>query len=430
MHIAIITQHYWPESVGTARRAQLLAEYFVRNHHTVTVLCGWPNHPSMSHWFQNHHDGEEYHQGIRILRIPIHRSSIIHQQSLGNINDTIWFRNRRRRETILPAKVHRILTYSSWMIQGVLFGAFCLNQADVLLSISPLPTGVIGASLARLYKKPHIFDLQDIWPDAAVKAGIFSDGALVRMLEKVEHWVYAHSQLLVVLSPGFKTNLLARTPRPRDIVVIPNAVDTRPYPRHVDRTAIRVKLGYQPDDTIIIYAGNHGLVQDLDILISAAVELRHILGIHFLFVGDGLSRRFLKERAEHLNLHNVRFLGLVSKEKIPGLLAAADICFLSLKKDGYTEGTIPSKLYEYFGAKRPIINLIEGDTACWIDSSSGGINLPAERVDLLTIAILALHSDGRLRQRMGDAGWSYVQSRASIDVVGKQYEHKLNTLVA
>jgi glycosyltransferase involved in cell wall biosynthesis len=424
MRVLLVTQHYWPETVGTARRMQLLGEYLSARGHQVEVLCAWPNHPSMSQHFDQSH--EQLHEGVRIHRVPVHRTTLTYTRTTTHTYAQP-FASVESPGALLPgtARLHRWATYGSWLVRGALEAFLHRTRWDVIVAVSPLPTGMVGAVLALRHRIPLVFDLQDIWPEAAVQAGMLHDRRLIDVLERAERRVYHHSRALVVLSPGFATHLEARgTPRDR-IHVIPNSVDVAP---HLEEDGVRLRRiwGLTPEDTLLIYAGNMGIMQDLDVLLEAAHSLRSVKRIRFLLVGEGVDRERLQQRAEALGLTQVRFMEPRPSSEIPALLAAADVCFLSLRPGAYMAGTIPSKLYEYLAAGRPILNLVGGDAAATVDAAGAGINLRPGDAPALRVALFGLHADPGLRRKLGAAGRRFVIQEASIDVVGARYEALLH----
>lgn len=447
MHILIISQHYWPETVGTARRAWTLAEYLVGQGHFVEVLAGRPNHPSMEHQFNTGHEGLEQHNGVDIRRLPVYRASLRHTQTSG---DGVREGAGGTRERMTPlARAYRMMSYGSWLVQGVGQGVLQAllptrhgkqlipnpqgptSRPDLILAISPLPTGVIAAVLAQLQHIPLVFDLQDIWPEAIFQAGVLKGHATYQLLEALEEQIYARAAALVVLSEGFKARLVARGIPAARISVISNGVDATPYLQARDQAPTwRSRLGYAPDDTVVIYAGNLGLVQDLDVLLDAAAGLKHVRALRFLLVGEGVERERLRQKAEGLGLAQVRFLDHQSADKMPALLMGADVCFLSLKPGHYMPGTVPSKLFDYLMAGRPIINMVGEDTADLLDRATAGINLPTGDTKALRVALFALHADPALRQKMGLAGHAWALKNAAMPVIGAQYAALLATVGA
>lgn len=493
MRILIVSQHYWPETVGTARRAWTLAEFLAGRGHRVRVLSGRPNHPSMQPLFGQGHDGFERHNGVEIQRLPVYRvgeHAAATRTDSDGLNSTDGAGNDAQKpgpqsfahRLPLLGRLHRLGSYGSWWLQGSL-SAFQLRlkqrlqrsfhanasgtsgadaqafEPEVILAISPLPTGLIGATLQALHPVPLVFDLQDIWPEAVLKAGLLGPVSplgepvspeqrlLVAGLEALEKEVYARSSALVVLSKGFKTSLKARGFDEKRIHVISNGVDATPYralhqevgigPGGFTRPPLserwRTAQGFAPDDLVVLYAGNLGLMQDLDVLIDAATMLRHVPQLKVVLMGGGIERERLKKRIEGLQAEQpsaqIRLLDHQSAEKMPGILMGADVLFLSLKPGQFSAGTVPSKLYDYLIAGRPIVNMAGDEAANVLEEANAGISLNPGDLKGLKVALFALYADRGMRERLGRSGQQWVLKEASLEVIGARYETLLSSLV-
>lgn len=408
MRILILTQHYAPETPGTARRAVMLAKALLSRGHQVRVLCGSPNHPSMQAVFGSVPLGASLEDGISVTRVPVFRPGLTFTRTLAGAH--------RLSRT---ARALRTLTYVSWLVAGALETLLKEQSADVLLAISPLPTGLIGALSSRFRRIPLVLDLQDIWPDALARAGLLTEPNLLGMLERLEAWTYAQCAALVVLSEGFRQQLLQRGIAPERLHVIPNGVDPEPFGRareqHAESATLRTEM-------VVAYTGNLGYMQDLDCLLDAAAALKHVPSIRFLLVGEGVDRVRLERRVADEALSSVSFLPHQPVERIPRLLLDADVCFLALRPGAITPGTVPSKLYEYLMAGRPVINLVEGDAAEILDAAEAGFNVAPGDVAALRVALFSLYADPGMRVRMGTSGQRWVHGCASQAAIGARYE--------
>ncbi len=431
MRILIVTQHYWPETVGTAGRALRIATFLADRGHAVHVLTGVPNHPSMERFFHKTRPGHTRHRNVLLLRVPVIRFPRRLVQTAAPLCDGPGNGGEKGNHTPrMPwrVKMLRTITYGSWLASGTVAGALHHGGWDAVVAISPLPTGLLGSLLALRLATPLVFDVQDIWPDAAVQAGIVSSPHAVRVLEILESWCYTRATTVVVLSDTFAKRLASRGVPSGKIRVVPNAVDLSAY-QGATGTAIRRRWGLTDEDTVVMYAGNLGVVQDLEVLLEAAQSLRNIPRIHFVIMGEGVDRQRLERLAARMGHPRVRFEQHRPADQIPEYLAASDICFLSLRPRGYTPGTVPSKLYHYLAAGKPVLNLTEGPAARIVDEADAGINLPPGDAQSLAAAILGLHSDPVLRKDLGANGRLHASHHASMSVEGARYLEVLEAVV-
>ena len=425
----ILTQHYRPESVGTAMRAARLATVLHERGVDVQVVTGVPNHPSMTHTFDRVAPGLSHERHALVQRLPVLRFGMpaaktrrpsVHRTTRPSPGRIAFDRH---------AKMLRLLTYGSWFVQGARAGARTLPPADVLVAVSPLPTLALGLLLARRDDIPLVLDIQDIWPDAALRAGIVEDPMLVRVLEIIERRVYAGAARIVVLSEGFETLLHQRGVPKERLVVIPNGTVLREERAGTHRRGLRAQWGIPDDAFLVVYAGNLGAVQDLDVLLDAFAALRRHPDIRLVLVGEGVERARLTQRIRDEKLDAVLWRPATPVDRMPEVLAAADAAFLSLKPNAYSPGTIPSKLYDYLAAGLPILNMVEGSAAKVIASAQAGFNLKSGDAAALRVALFSLYADPALRRAMGKAGRQWVGTHASMDVVGNAYLDTLKKVI-
>ena len=176
-----------------------------------------------------------------------------------------------------------------------------------------------------------VFNVQDVFPDVAVDLGKLTDPRLVRAARWLERTTYARAAAVTVLSEDLRANIAAKVrPDHRDDVrVIPNFVDTeaiRPLPR---ATGYRRELGIGDDQTVVLYAGNVGFSQSLDLLVEAARRLTHRPELVFVVNGGGSGLAEVRKSAE--DLPNVRFAPYQPKERLPEVLASGDLHVVLLR---------------------------------------------------------------------------------------------------
>lgn len=294
-----------------------------------------------------------------------------------------------------------------------------LRRVDAVVAMSPpLTLGLTGRVVAWVRRGRSIFNVQDVFPDAAVETGAISDPRVIAAASALERLTYRSADAITVLSEDLHDNVSAKLPADRRaaVHVIPNFVDTdatRPAER---LTSYREELGIG-DEPVVLYAGNVGFSQSLDLLIAAARELRDVT---FVINGDGSARPALEDAAAGLD--NVRFHGFVPVERLPELLATGDVHVVPLKA-GLGRVSVPSKTYSIMAAARPIVASIDPDTAVprLLAEADGGIAVPPDDADALVAAIRELVDDPARAAAMGRRGRRWVEENASPRAVGTSY---------
>jgi colanic acid biosynthesis glycosyl transferase WcaI len=258
-----------------------------------------------------------------------------------------------------------------------------------------------------------------VFPDAAIATGAIRGATMIAVARWVERVTYARSAVVTVVGEEMRANVAAKMPARRagDVVVIPNFVDTaaiRPLSR---RTALRAELGIGAEP-VVMYAGNIGFSQSLDMVVDVA---RRLPGVTFVVNGGGSGLPALRERAA--GVANVRFNGYEPKERIAEVLATGDVHLVPLRA-GLGSVSVPSKTYSVLAAGRPVVASIDPDTEVprLLAASGGGLAIAPDDPDALRDAIVELLADDARRAAMGAAGRAWVEANASVGAAAGAYE--------
>ena len=212
-------------------------------------------------------------------------------------------------------------------VQAVRVGGW-FRTCDAVLAMSPpLTLGLTGWLVSRLRRAPMVFNIQDVFPDAAVETGAITNPRLIAAASWLERVSYRRADAVTVLSDDLRDNVVAKLggPSAGDVVVIPNFVDTEAIRPGERLTPYRAELGLGTGP-VVLYAGNVGFSQSLDLVLAAAGELPDVT---FLINGDGAARSSLEADAE--DLPNVHFAGYIDPDRLSELLATGDVHVVPLK---------------------------------------------------------------------------------------------------
>lgn len=339
----------------------------------VEVVTGFPNYP-----------GGKVYCGYKIR--------LLTRQQMGRIEVT--------RLAVYPSHdqsaLKRIATYASFMITSFLYLTFRARQAELVYVYYPALTAGLAAVAAKIFRKtPVILDVQDMWPDSLGSSGMMQNRLLLGIANAACNLLYRHCDHILVLSPGFKSLLVDRGVPADKISIVYNWADEPP--RVEDRS---LPEGFDPDDAFrVLFAGNMGAAQQLDTVIDAAARLRpehpHCA---FYFMGGGIDKDRLAERARALGLSNVRFLPRVPLQDVQRFLAAADALLVHLTDEPLYRITIPSKTQAYLYAGRPILMGVAGDAADIVRQADAGYVFPPGDSDALAESVRRLIADGPARR--------------------------------
>lgn len=398
MRIVYLVPHFAPDVAPTGALASQLVEEWAARGHTIDVLTSFP-------WYR-HHRIEEGYEG-RLVR---------HE-------DTPW-------GTITRLHPFPTENKENLLRRGLSFGGFSAlaaavgargGRADVVVAMSPpLTLGVAGWTIAKARRARFVFNVQDIFPDIAVELGAIQNRWVIGGAGVIERWCYRVADAITVLSEDLAENVRGKSKAPENVHVVPNFVDTiaiRPSEKEND---YRRQFGLS-GKTVVMYAGNVGLSQSLELVIDAAGALAYEEDLVFVINGQGARREMLEAKAR--GLHNVRFIDFQPPELLPEVLAAADIHLVPLKS-GLASSSFPSKTYSILAAGRPLIASIDQGTeiADVVERSGGGIATPPDDAEALTKAIRRMLDSPDEAREMGERGRAYVERFVSRSAVAEAYE--------
>ncbi|MEZ5181963.1 MAG: glycosyltransferase family 4 protein [Acidimicrobiales bacterium] len=321
----------------------------------------------------------------------------------------------------------RALAFGGFTALTGLAGLVSRATPDVVLAMSPpLTLGAAGWAAARAHRAPFVFNIQDVFPDVAVELGAITDPRVIRFASWLERETYRRADAVTVLSDDLRDNVAAKLAGrrgaagdPAKVRVIPNFIDTdRIRPGERDN-AYRREFGLE-GKTVVMYAGNVGLSQSLDLVLAAATHLAHDPHVAFVINGGGSARPGLEQAAA--GLPNVRFVDMQPADRLAEVAAAADIHVVPLRT-GLARSSVPSKLYTILAAGRPVVASVDPGTevARTVAAAGAGLAVPPDDAERFTKALVQLIEAPEEARRMGAAGRRFVERWASPAAVGAAY---------
>jgi glycosyltransferase involved in cell wall biosynthesis len=405
MRTLIVTHYFPPETGAPAARLSGLAATWAADGDEVTVLTGMPNHPTgvLPPQYRGAIRRRERRDGYQVIRTWLYATP----------NEGI---------------VRKTLGHLSFMVSSVLLGARACGPADTVVVSSPTFFSIGAAwALARLKRASFVVEVRDLWPAIFVELGVLTNHRVIRLLERLELAAYAAADQVVVVSEGFRDNLIRRGVPPAKVHTIRNGADTSRFsPSAAADPAVRARLGAGPGDCLVLYAGTHGISQGLSAIADVAAQFAG-QPVRFAFVGDGADKRRLERRIADLGLRNVALLPGVPNAEMPALLAAADICLVPLRQVPLFTTFIPSKMFEYLAAGKAVIGSVAGEAAQLL-REAGALVVPPEDGAALADAVRALAADPGRRAAMGQAGRSFAR-RYDRTALARDYRKVLHQAV-
>jgi colanic acid biosynthesis glycosyl transferase WcaI len=324
----------------------------------------------------------------------------------------------------------RLLAWTLYTLASFI-NLFSIRRGDVLfLRLPPLQLGITGI-LGRLWRgAPFILNVQDIHPDLSIESGILRNPLAIRLAQGFEKWTYKHSPTIVVISDGFKRNLTDKGVPAKKIHVIPNWVDTdilRPLPKN---NVVAKRLGLDRIFTVM-YSGTISLSsnQALESVLDAAKLLASRRDVKIVLVGEGLKKRSLEDKARALKLSNVAFVPFQRYSDLPALLSASDVLLVPLDREK-SQLSVPSKLYNFMAAGRPILGLADrsSEVAGLIEAARCGLCVEPDDPRAIAQALLKLKKTPSEARKYAASGRKFAERTFSKNVILKRYEELIESL--
>ena len=383
MHILYLSQYFPPEVGATQARAYEMARGLIDAGHRVTMISEIPNHPS----------------GV-IQRS--YRGKIWERSSLDGIDVIrLWVKTSPVKSTYT-----RLNFYLSYMVHATLAGLLLARRSYDLIYASSPPLFVGGAALALslLHRTPMVFEVRDLWPESAVALGEVMSPRAFGLATKLEEACYRRAKAIVAVTQGILSRLIERKIPTQKLAFIPNGANVDLFQfRPEGRIRIRNTLGLE-NKFVAIYAGIHGVAQGLETIVEAAKQLQDDRNIHFLMVGEGPQKAEIMALAEKYGLSNLKFIREQPRELIPDYLSAADIALIPLRNLDLFKRALPSKMFDAWACRRPILLCVDGEARSILDQAKGGLFAHPEDVSAIAKALLELKKNPLLRETMGRNG--------------------------
>jgi colanic acid biosynthesis glycosyl transferase WcaI len=350
-----------------------------RGHH-VNVVTSFPNFP----------DGKVFGG---------YRQSLFKRETLDTVDvlrvPTLIFPNR--------GIFLRIVDFLSFMFTSCI-ASFFVGRPDVVLATSPqFFTAVTGWFVSRVYRRPFVFEIRDLWPDSIVAMGVMKEGRAIRIIRMVEQFLYRQADLIVTVTWSSRDLLIARGIDGNKIMVVTNGIDTDQLTPGPAPAELRRRLGFE-NKIVVSYVGTVGMAHGLQLILDAAQDCRNRLPeVHFMIVGSGAELHDLQQQATERGLGNVTFVGRVSHGDIVDYWRLSDMTLVLLKDIPLFRTVIPSKIFEAMATGTPIITNVHGELQTLLEPLGTAEIIEPNSLNALVDAIEMLVRNPARRKALSDA---------------------------
>lgn len=406
MRIVIFGGHYEPDLGPSAPIYTMLCEHLARLGHQVTMVTMVPHYPSgqVPHAYRGRFLWKSTENGVEVIRV--------------------WLPSLDRSKLL-----YRFLQFIVYQL-GIIASMLGKPYDVVYAGGAAITVWMSFAALVVLPRKPAIYAVYDVYPHVGVRLGIFRHRPVIAAVAALEKLCLHNATLVRIISESFRPDLRELGVADEKMAMVYDWVDTdlvRPLPRN---NTFSHEFGLD-GKCVVMYAGNIGLSQGLENVLDAAGMLADHPDLLFVFVGDGASREKLAAEIERRQLRNVRLIPFQPRERLPYVLASADISLVSLRH-GVGRGSLPSKTYSILASGRPVIASVDAGSEAWrlIERADAGICIHPEDPRALSQAVLKLKDAPALREQLGQNGRAWAEKVHSPQAGARAIEQLLETVIA
>ncbi len=397
MHILLIHQAFAALDEPGGTRHHELARFLIQKGHQVTVIASRVSYltgaPLRLPPFSQKMGGEQ-EGSVRVIRAYTYNA--LHKSF-----------------------VHRVFAFLSFMLSSFIIGLGVKNVDVVWGTSPPIFQGVTAWALARLKGAKFLFEVRDLWPDFAIAVGVLKNPTLIKLSVWLEAFLYRHADRVMVNSPGYVSHVKERGAK--SVELVPNGADPEMFNPLDNGASFRQSHGLT-DKFVVLYAGAHGMSNDLNVVLECASLLDQNPAIQFVLLGDGKEKANLQAHAAEMGLKNVLFLPPVPKSEMAAALAGTDACIAILKPIEEYKTTYPNKVFDYMAAGRPVVLAIEGVIREVVEEADCGVfPRPGDAQDMSN-AIQFLEADRHHCAALGMNGRRYLEEHFSRDRLAEKLE--------
>lgn len=382
MKILIVSQYFYPENF----RVNTLARELVLRGHDVSVLTAYPQYPGgvifEGYGFDVPYE-KQWH-GVKIHRVKTYPRG---KGPLGLLRNCVSF----------------VISGNRWVRQ-------CQEKFDAVyvFEVSPVTVGLPAVAYHKKFGTKVFFNLQDLWPENVHEVLGIRFPPLTWMINRVVDTIYANSHRILCASNGFVENLKNRGVPQEKLVFWPQ------FCLEPDREGLEKPAVYSEDTFNIVFTGNLGDAQGLDLMVEAAARLKGS-GIRWYLVGDGRARERLEEKVREEGLReDVVFVGRVSESQANAYAAFADCAYLSFQDNPLFHMTIPAKLQTYLACGAPVLAAAGGESAAIVNGNGCGIAVPPQVNSLVAAALELRDQSPEQRRAMAEAARNCFETNFSM----------------
>lgn len=406
--VLFLSNYFPPEVNALANRTWEHARHWAAGGGEIEVMAGPPHFPE-GHVYAGYANRltRERIDGVKVLRVPMY-------------------------VTANAGFLRRTLSYVSYMISAAWYARRIDRDPGVVVASSPqFFAGLAGWLVSRRLNRPFVLEVRDLWPESIVDVGAMRPGVVIRLLERLESFLYRSADHVVIVSPAFSGHIEERGVQANKISLVPNGVDVDWFENRLTADgveALREELGIG-NRFVASYLGTVGMAHGVDVLLEAARTCSDP-DVLFLVAGAGAEWQALHDRAARLGLQNLRVLAKQPRQRMPLFYGLSDVSLVLLRDRPAFRKVIPSKMFEAMATQRPVVLGVAGQAREILDQAKAGIAVRPGDPDDLLATVRRLKAEPALRRELGEAGARFVRENYDRNALADRYWELLQNVAA
>jgi colanic acid biosynthesis glycosyl transferase WcaI len=308
------------------------------------------------------------------------------------------------------------------MVTGAI-GSLFVGRPDVVIATSPqFFAAVAGWFVSKVYRRPFVFEIRDLWPDSIVAVGAMKEGVAIRLIRRIEQFLYRQADLIVTVTNASRDILIGRGIDASKIIVVTNGIDTTKLSPGTAPAELRQRLGLE-GKTVVSYIGTVGMAHGLQLILDAAEQCRtRVAEVQFVIVGAGAELGELQQQAKTRDLANVTFVGQVPHAEVVDYWRLSDITLVLLRDTPLFRTVIPSKIFEAMATGTPVITNVRGELQTILEPLGAAEMIAPDSLTALVDAIDRLVRDPARRQALSLAAIETAKRYDRIELADRMLE--------
>lgn len=405
MNILQLSHYYFPEKISSSHLTDDLENAYIKAGHTITVFAPTPT------------------RGISDDIWEIYKNKLYEERKNGSIKIYRFYMIREGKNPVGRAFRYFCVHWKHYK------AAIKQADIDIIIAGSTPPTqglvcAIVAKKISKKYKKkvPFIYNLQDVFPDSLVGAGMTTENSLVyRIGRRMEDYTYKNADRIIVISNDIKTNIINKGVPAEKVVVVPNWIDSEAvHPVSKKDNYLYEKYGIPKDKFTVVYAGNLGYAQNIEVIIKSAELLKGYIDIQFVIFGKGAQENEYKTMASGLD--NIIFFPIQPYSEVSYVYSLGDVSIVPCKK-GFGGSAMPSKTWSIMATGTPVLASFDSETEMEsiIKTEEVGLFSVADDFRGLADNILKLYADESLKEKLGMNARTYVEKNLNRRVCTQKY---------